>query len=743
MYELNKEFELEFEIKKIIYRSDSDGISTICNVKLKKHNYDGKGAKTIPEMCILKGEFPVIYVGDIFKANVKWVKDFTYGYQLAISSNLNVVLPEAEKEMANFIKKRVKGLGLPRATKIVQKLGLDCISKILDDKNILFDIEGLKEKIINKIYDTLSFEHNFENVSIFINSMGLRQNIAIRIYEEFKENSIIKIKENPYMIGLDYPESDMIAYKIGYDSLSLERIKCGIYYYINKSMVDKGNIYIIKDKMIEELEEFLSNYGSFPTVGISEEVIENAIVSLRKNYKIVIEKNKDGQECIYRKDYNNIENGIVDLLYKLIHEDVEPLCLKEDIDEFLVNYEKEFIKLANKQRNAVFMGLLNRISIITGGPGTGKTQTINTLIKCIKSIKPNVKIKLSAPTGKASKRVTELTGEEASTIHRMINIKGFSYNEKIEEIDADIVIVDESSMIDAYLFLNLLKSIGEDTRLILVGDYNQLPSVSPGLILRDLITSGKIPVTILDEIFRQAQDSQIVMNSYKIIHGEKDLSYNKEKADFYFVKRNDPLSIKSAILQCVNNLMKNKGYSLNEIAILSPMSKGIIGTVELNRAIQMKHNHPTDKPDLELDDNKFIRCNDIVMQTTNNYDKDVFNGEVGSVLNILIGRSGITVEVDYGDRIVSYNEEEFKDEVILAYSMTIHKSQGSEFPVVIIPIHETQKSMLNRNLIYTAVTRAKSIVVFVGSKDALEQGIIKQDNIERQSAVKEKIIARL
>lgn len=747
MYEVNKLFNIEFEIKKIIYRSEEDNLSTICKVKLLNHDYEGKGVNTIPEMCILQGEFQSLYVGDTFEAKVSWTKNFVYGYQLIVKENLKIKIPDLAKGLALFIQKRVKGLGINRANRIVDELGLDCISLILNDWTKLLSVEGIKEKMAKRIYDTLTTEKKFENVSIFINSMGLRQDVAIKLYEEFKDETIIKINENPYIMcglrGLTFQQADIIAFKLGFDSLFFERIKNGIFHYLNFNMKNKGNIYILKDTLIEEIEHFLASIGSFDEVGIPDDLINKCLEELVKGFKIVIEKNGEGKECIYRKDYNVIENTIVELLDKIMTESKEPFCLDFQIKEFLDDYESKFFKLAKKQKEAVYMGLKNGLSIITGGPGTGKTQTINTIIKCIEHINPNATIKLSAPTGKASKRMTELTNKEATTIHRLINLNSFNEYAELEEIYADFIIVDEASMIDAYVFCSLLKCISSNTRIIFVGDYQQLPSVAPGLILRDLITSNKIPVTILDEIFRQAQDSQIVMNAYKIINGENDLSFDLEKKDFYFIERHDPLSIKETIMKSINNLQENRGFKLNDIAVLSPTRKELIGTKELNRAIQRKYNAPTNKPDLEIDNSNLFRVSDTVMQVTNNYDKEVFNGEVGTITSIYAGRNGIEITVDYGDRDVVYEEKEFKEEVILSYSTTIHKSQGSEFPIVIIPVHESQKSMLNRNLLYTAVTRAKQVVVMIGSKSALAYGIDKQDNIERLSGIKEKIIKTL
>ncbi len=334
---------------------------------------------------------------------------------------------------------------------------------------------------------------------------------------------------------------------------------------------------------------------------------------------------------------------------------------------------------------------------------------------------------------------------EASTIHRGIGLNGFVEYQDIEEITSDFVIIDESSMIDAYLFNILISKISENTRVLFVGDHEQLPSVGPGLILRDLINSGKIPVVKLDKIFRQAEESQIVTNSHKIIKGIKNgITFDISKGDFYFIERKNKLNVRTTLIQCIENMIKNQGYKLSEICLLSPMRKGDLGTDELNRAIQSKFNPPSNKPDYYKDEMNCFRVGDRVMQTANNYDFKVFNGDVGTITSIYTDEGEYVVEVDYPNKNcpIKYTENDF-DEIELAYAITIHKSQGSEFPVVIMPIFETQMSMLNRNLIYTALTRAKEKVVCVGSIKTLYKAIDKVDDIKRTSRIKEKIIHAL
>lgn len=741
MYDMKQIFNVTFEVKKIIYRKENS-LNTIINAKLIEHNYKGAGEKYINQNLIIKGTFMNVYIGDIFSCNVKWEKNNIYGYQLSMTENPKIKFPELKKGLSEFLRKRVKGLGKVKANNIVNKLGLDCISIIINDWRVLLSVDGIKMKMAEKIYNVLNEEKKFENISIFIHSMGMNQEIAIQLYELFKDDVIIKINKNPYSIcckNIEFNIADKFAERLNKDSLYIERIKEGIMYFITMNLRNKGNLFLYKETILNKLDDFLCFYGAYKKVHVPEELINKAINELSNEFKIVIENDKNNNTVIYRKDYYIIEESIVKNLSKIITTKKEPLCLKEDIVNYLDRYEEKYFKLADKQRQAVLTALTNRISIITGGPGTGKTQTVNTIIKCIKEIKPKAVIKLSAPTGKASKRITELTNNEACTIHRLINLNAFSRNKELEEIKADYIIIDESSMIDAYIFNKLLQCIDDDTSIILVGDYEQLPSVGPGLILRDLITSQRIPVTTLDEIFRQAQNSQIVMNSHKIIKGNTNLDFDKSKEDFYFIKRKDPISIQKTVELSINNLIKNKGYKLEDICVLTPMRNGEVGVYALNSIIQKKFNKPTERIDLITENGDIFRNKDRVIQIKNDYDKEVFNGEVGVIIDIYNSTDGTIIKVDYSGKEVEYLEKEFIDEVELAYAMTIHKSQGSEFKVVIIPIHETNEKMLYRNLIYTGLTRAKKMVVLIGSEDVFRRGILKNNNIERLSGIKEKL----
>jgi exodeoxyribonuclease V alpha subunit len=507
-----------------------------------------------------------------------------------------------------------------------------------------------------------------------------------------------------------------------------------------------------KGRLIPKLSTFLAKYGAYKNeVSILKPSdIEKCLVELRGSGKVIIEINEEKEECVYLKNFNFIENRIVSLLKKLIEEPKTSIATKEQIEEFILFHEKTHsFKFAEKQKTAIFMSLLNGISILTGRPGTGKTQTINSIIQCVKYINPHATIHLFAPTGKASKRMSELTGMDAMTIHRGIGL-GFGEDEQDEVIlDGDLLVIDETSMMDAYVCYRLLACIHQNIRVLFVGDFEQLPSVGAGLILRDFIYSKRIPTTRLTEIFRQAKESQIVMNAHKIAEGittsdVDGLTFDVKKEDFYFIQRPDRMKAQETIIESVKRFL-NKGFTLDDIQILSPMRKGDLGVWNLNRLMQETFNpRAKGKKEVKMDEFTFFREGDKVIHTVNNADLNVFNGEVGKILRIYdLAEEGLQVEVEYdSEKVVTYGLLNV-DELEHAFVTTIHKSQGSEYPIVIMPVHDSQKDMLTRNLIYTAITRAKKKVVLIGTKPVLDAAIRRIDNLVRNSNIKEKIIREI
>lgn len=749
---MNNISEITFKVKRVNYRNQENKY-TIVRAVISKESL---GLKISKEVTI-KGNFPVVFEGDEFKGKARYLLDECYGHYFQLIGVPETVNPENEKALAEFIKKRVKRLGLKTAKSIVDSFGLDSLRIIKEEYMALTSIKGISEKKAKKIHDELIAHESFENLVVFIQSMGIESHIAVAIYDKYGEMSISRIKLNPYCIcndntsrNIPFKYAEKIAFNLDKSPTSIERVKIGILEYIEYRVVSFGDLCVYKEMIYNELDKFLQKFGFFKETVIPKDIIKKALDELKVETKIVFEENEKGQVYIYKKLWNVIENKIVYDLKKTLTEFIPPFCEKEQIDKFIEDYEAKYFTLDIKQKEAVYMALLNGISILTGSPGTGKTQTTNTIVQCIKSIKPKARILLLAPTGKASNRMTELTNMEASTIHRGLKLHCFNPGIEVEPLFADFVVIDESSMIDAYIFHKLLSSIEEGTRILFVGDVDQLPSVGAGLILRDMIDSTIIPTTKLTKIFRQAENSDIVKNAHKMIAGKTtkvenglDIS-NRPDTNFIFWKDTNTATIRRKIMRSIDRLIDFYKYKASDICILTPMRIGDLGTDELNSLLQEKLNPPAyNKPEFEMSAITKFRLGDKVMQTQNNYDLNVFNGDVGIISKIYSeiedGVEVAMIDVEYDKKTVTYSEMQFS-ELELAYAMTIHKSQGSEFKAVIMPIHMTQEQLLNRNLVYTGITRAKEIIVVIGDDEALDYAVEHIEICKRISRLKEKII---
>lgn len=757
-------YNVKFKIKKIKYKNPKNNFCIITASIDSYMRIDEKEEiiSPITEVMDIRGSFQSLKEGDLFEGIATLQFDKITRDKYLYIPNPRLVKLEFEEEVTSFLQRRCKhqqkslSVGKKTAEKIVSVLGLDAISKIIRDKNCLKDIPGMTEKRIDFIYNELVTSEKYEELLVFLESNNLRTSLAGVIYQEFKENSILKIKENPYILyklfpdeSISFKDIDRLGKGLKFEFNSIERICSGILFYIDNRVKSNGDLYVPKDEIFEQLYDFLLRQGQFALSEVSNVAITKDLFEFCFNENILDQsisiENSKGEICVYRKKYKYIENNIVKSLVRLITGYIEPFCSNREIEEFIKFYENDMsqkmnldFKLAEKQREAIFMALTNGFSILTGGPGTGKTATTNSILKCIRHIRPEATVLLLAPTGKASKRMEELCQEPAQTIHRGLKLNPVFHKAMKDDdiLTYDFVIVDESSMIDADLCNSLLERVSDTTRILLVGDVDQLPSVGAGLILRDLIDSKKVPVTRLTELFRQAQESQIVINSHKIIKGDCNLEIDQvNKRDFFFWNTSTVDVCKERVLECISRCFKN-GYDLKDICILSPMKIGELGTRELNKIIQAKFND-SDKY-YKVDLMNTIKVKDRVMQTKNNYELEVYNGEIGEVINIKVFDNDVLIEVDYEDRIISYTKNEL-DELELAYCITIHKSQGSEFPAVITIISEQHENMLNRNLIYTAWTRAKEVVLNIGQKTVLEKSIPKLNHMTRNSKIIEKL----
>lgn len=732
--------EIKGTVEEIVFHNDENGYS-IARIKTEK------GSSTIV------GCIPYIVEAQNLILKGDWVIHPKFGHQFKVQTYEEIVpntLTGIEKYLSSGV---ISGIGPVTAKKIVEKFGETSLDVL--DYNIerLKEIEGIGDKKIALIYDSYLKQREIRSIMVFFQTYGLTPNQCVKVFKKFGVNSISTVKQNPYILtdeisGIGFKTSDRIAKNLGIDQNSTFRIKSGIKYTINQ-FCSLGNTYIPMDKLLSDAVDLLT---------VPEDDIENNIYESAVDGEVKVETVKDNK-CVYTLPYYYCETGVTTKIMTLSICNYDKLDLNED--EEIGEFERtNNIEFAPSQKEAIKGALDYGIEIITGGPGTGKTTIINCIIHIFE--RANLKVLMAAPTGRAAKRMTEATGRSAKTIHRLLEM-GVSQGEeeimldKNEEtpLECDVLIVDEASMIDIILMNNLLKAITPGTRILIVGDVDQLPSVGPGNVLRDLIDSKCIKVVRLSEIFRQSKESMIIVNAHKINNGEMPV-LNKKDRDFYFIRAQEPTKILEIIIDLIDKRLPGFDKSWNKIVdiqVLSPMRKGILGVNNLNNKLQEVLNRKDkNKNEKEFRDIIF-RVGDKVMQIKNNYSLKwtkilgegkgeeglgVFNGDVGYVEEIDEDDNTVAVVLD-GEKRVIY-ENVYLDELELAYAVTIHKSQGSEFPVVIIPAFMGPPLLMNRNLFYTGITRAKKLVVLVGSLKAINFMASNNRSFERYSLLKWRIM---
>ncbi len=683
------------------------------------------------------GCMPTLSVGESIEVEGKWVDHKTYGSQFEVNSFMPVTPSSLEGIYVYLSSGMIHGIGEKMAKRIVDKFGVDTLDIIQNNPERLTEVEGIGMKKVKQIQESYEENRELRNIIIQLSPYGITPNYCLRIYKKYKEKAIEIINKNPYKLaedvrGIGFKIADEIASKIGIDKYSPERIMQGIIYTLNQSLAS-GHTYLPKQILIEQ---------SVKILGVEPKFVENGIMDLAYNQKIHLE-NKDGQILVYLMMYYICENGVCKEIIKLSQYETKDLHI--NIDEEIKIVEKEDnINLAKNQIEAVKEAISNGVTIITGGPGTGKTTTINTIIKIFEN--NDQKVVLCAPTGRAAKRMSETSNKEAKTIHRLLEMGFGSDSEELvffkdeeDPIDADVIILDEASMVDIILMYNLLKAVKLGTRVLLVGDSDQLPSVGAGNVLKDIIDSKVIKTVRLNEIFRQARESMIVVNAHKINNGEP-LFLNVKNKDFFFLRKNTNEEILNEIVGLVSERLPNfyKFDKLKDIQVLTSMRKGDLGVNNLNIELQKYLNPPNKYKQEEEFAKRIFRVGDKVMQIRNNYtrkweteDKSesgegIYNGDIGYIFHIDKDKKTVYVLFDKV-KLSAYKYDEL-DELDHSFCTTIHKSQGSEFPVVVIPIVWAPPMLLSRNLLYTAVTRAKKLVVLVGDVRYLEQ-MIKNNRI--------------
>lgn len=744
-YNLSKEFTAKFEVEDIKYSNQN---FAVCYIKLISY----KTSDVLPKKMTLKGYFPTVFKKAVYTATITVEEDLNWGFYLRLKDIPEEVIPNSKRGIAEFLKRNVgKDITVAQAELLVDEMGFDLIDKIKEDKhaldNISFLPEGKKEKIVSNIR-----EHSFfKDLMLKVQGNGLHADVANCIYDKYKEDSLNILDNKPYSLihiaGLDFTTVDRLAKLNNIYYNDFNRIRAAIFAVIDSFINNRGHIAIPREAVLRHINTFLRLKGYFAKDKLVNTNIVDKIITDMVDRHYLSEEVVGNVSYLYRSNLLTIEKNVAAYIkdFNVKLEIGEILLDSHTIEEFISDYETNYFSLSEGQKNALFMAMQNKFSILTGGPGTGKTQTVNTLLKCLSQYRPDLKVSLMAPTGKASNRMKELTNKDASTIHRGIHFNAFDKNNETIEIDTDYVIIDESSMIDLALFEMLMQNIPRTASILFVGDVDQLPSVGAGNVLKDMIDCGQIPVTRLTEVFRQSMKSNIVMNSHRIMKEGctiTDLSLDDESSDFYIKEKQTVNEILDAVEDTYGKLLAS-GCSREEICVLAPIEDSEIGNYNLNHIIQEKFN-PSIGADYEyqVNDVDVFRVGDRVMQTVNNYDLGVMNGETGIITDISehnnSGRKEIAITFPNREDDVIYFGGQIK-ELKLAYACSIHKMQGSEVPYIIHIVHDSQKSMLSRNLVYTAWTRAKKQVIIIGQKQALAKAIRNTQANVRCTLLKERI----
>lgn len=663
------------------------------------------------------GTFSGVDVGTCLICDGEWTET-KYGKQFTVSS-WQEKLPTTLVGMEGYLGSgMISGIGPVMAKRIVKHFGLETYQII--DKHIerLSEVEGIGKGRIEKIRESWRKHKGIKDVMTFLQGYGISPAYAVKIYKEYGKDSIEKVKENPYALaddifGIGFKIADQLARKLGYKKNDLRRIKAGVVFTLGQ-LADSGHCFSYHDDLVKASAELLE---------VTEAEVDEALINLTFEQSLQ-EENRE----YFLPQYYYSEIGVAGHIKKLMRQTYD-LSRKVDVEDIDTGIEYDEV-----QKEAIREALRSKVMVLTGGPGVGKTVTTKGIISAFEKL--DMTILCAAPTGRAAKRMSEATGKEAMTIHRMLGYNpqdGFKQNED-NPLKGDALIVDESSMIDICLMNSLLKAVPEKMRLILVGDIDQLPSVGAGNVLRDIIDSGVVPVIKLTRIFRQAMTSRIVTNAHRINHGEiPDLSNGKD-TDFFFIKQEDTEQAAKDIVDIVKNrIPKAYGYGIDDIQVLTPMKNGAVGTNNLNAILQQAIN--PEGSYIQSGQFKY-RKGDKVMQIRNNYDKNVFNGDVGVVLAVDTEEGFMSVVFD--KQVVNYGRGEMS-ELTLAYACTIHKSQGSEYPVVVMPLMMCHYIMLQRNLVYTGVTRAKKICIVIGDTKAMAMAVHNQVVTERNTRLKERL----
>ena len=702
-------------VERITFQSPETGY-TVLKARVKDYT----------ELVAVVGNLLDANVGSVLLVEGSWKVDSRYGRQFMAESweeTMPATVYGIEKYLGSGL---IKGVGPKFAQRIVRMFGTETIAVIEDDIDRLRQVEGIGSKRISMIKESWQKQKEVKNIMLFLQSNGVSTAYAAKIYKEYGNAAIDKVKENPFRLaddiwGIGFRTADTIAAKLGFGKDSFVRLRSGILYTLS-ALADEGHVYAerdqLADKAVELLEADIAN-------------VQMTLDNMLQAEELIFE-----EDAIFLPAFNYAEKGTAHKLIQLA-EDVSGFdSLRPESQVDVAALEKMLgIQYDEVQAQAVQEAARSKVMVLTGGPGTGKTTTVQGIIAAYGQM--GLRILLAAPTGRAAKRMSEATGLPAKTIHRLLECKppdGYQRNED-NPLEGDVLIVDECSMIDIILMNSLLKALPRNMRLVLVGDIDQLPSVGAGNVLRDIIDSGRFPVIRLTRIFRQAQQSRIITNAHRINKGEFPDISNGRNTDFFFINNEEPEAAVQEIVALVSSkLPRYYGVKPSEVQVLTPMQRGVLGGTNLNQTLQAALN-----PEGEgLRRGGFIfRLYDKVMQVKNNYDKEVFNGDIGRITAVDLQER--TLQVMFDGRVIEYDVSEL-DELVHAYATTIHKAQGSEYPIVVMPVLMTHFVMLQRNLLYTGITRAKKVLVMIGSKKALAYAVHNVTVSQRNTKLKERLM---
>jgi exodeoxyribonuclease V alpha subunit len=724
-------------IERITFYNDENGYTVL---KMTPDDKQQPGATARDGTVAVVGSMPELAPGEAVEFSGSWFNDPRWGLQFR-AEMVRPVIPSSEDGIVNYLSSGlVKGIGPRTAQKIYDHFGENTLQILERNPERLDEVQGLKTDLAKRLITAWAENQAVRNTMIFLQGYGISSRMAVRIHNEYGVETVQKVKDDPFRLadevfGIGFIKADVIAQNMGVEQDAPVRIRAGLHYALNK-LASEGNTYAPRHLLLSTAAELLGiEQSTRIPASLDAQIVAGELIA----DSTIFDENGEQVDAVYLPTYYYSERGSSKMLRAIVDSPSSLTSAWKTVkwDNFLAELaRKNNVSLSEQQQGAVKAALTTKVSVLTGGPGTGKTTTLQMVINALLWAKRG--FKLASPTGRAAKRLSEATGQQASTIHRMLGYApdgGFELDED-QPLDADMVIVDEASMLDLSLFYNLLKAIRPSTHLMLVGDVDQLPSVGAGNVLRDVIESGVAHVTRLDTIFRQSEDSLIVVNAHLVNHGEAPNISNKS-ADFFFFREEDPLAAAELIVDIVQNRLPSKfGVDpLEDVQVIAPMYRGPAGVNALNEALQAALNGSSRKAEKRIA-GRLFRAGDKVMQIKNNYEKEVFNGDIGRIRGIEFDDNYMEVVMD--GRIVEYDFTE-AEELTHAYCISTHRSQGAEYPVVVIPLLTQHYMMLQRNLLYTAITRAKQTCVLVGSPKAIHMAVGNNKVSERYSG----LLARL